>query len=76
MSLDFQLELYFKMYKDSPMINRNKFRYKFIKKHGKFQYLPELIFMIERYQIKKYGNLIDDFVEYQPGRKGKKEGIF
>lgn len=71
--IEFQLELYFQMYKETPLVNRNDFKYKFIKKHGNFKYLPELILMLERYQIKKFGNLIDDFMEYAPGRKGKLE---
>lgn len=62
MTIEFQLELYYQMYKEAPIVNREDFRKRFIKKHGKFQYLPELMLMIEKHQIKKYGNLIDDFV--------------
>ena len=70
---EFKLDFYFEMYKDTTIINRSKFRHKFIKKHGKFQYLPELILMIEKYQIKKYGTTIDGFVDYLVmNKKGKK----
>lgn len=58
MNEDFKLNLYFKMYKDSPIGSRESFRRRFIKKHGRFQYLPELIVMIERYQNKKFGATI------------------
>lgn len=70
-TLDFKLELYFNMYKDSPIIRRSYFTKRFIKKHGKFKYLPELILMIERYKLKKYGNLIDYYVGYAPSKKGR-----
>lgn len=71
--IEFELELYYKIYRDTPMINRNRFKEKFIKKHGNFQYLPELILMIENYQRKKYGNLLDDFIEFAPSKYGSKE---
>ena len=71
-TLDFKLSLYFNMYKDSPIIRRSYFTKRFINKHGKFELLPELIFMIERYQVNKYGNLIDYYVGYAPSRKGRK----
>ena len=61
------------MYKDTPIVNRDRFKLKFHRKHGKFKYLPELIFMIEKYQHEKYENLVDDYMEYAPGRKGKLE---
>lgn len=67
--MDFKLKLYFIMYKDSPIIRRSYFKNKFIKKHGKFKYLPELIYMIEKYQLKKFNNLIDYYVGYAPSKK-------
>ena len=72
-AMDFKLELYFNMYKDSPIIRRSYFTKQFIKKHGKFDYLPELIFMIERYQVQKYGNLIDYWVGYAPSKKNRRK---
>lgn len=53
--IDFKLKYYYEMYKNKPLPNRDEFRKKFKKKHGKFQYLEELIKMIEKYQFKKYG---------------------
>lgn len=52
---DFKLNYYFEMYKDKPLPNRVEFRKNFKKKHGKFQYLEELIIKIEKHQFKKYG---------------------
>lgn len=57
-NIEFKLQMYFSMYKDTPLENRGKFREKFNKKHGAFQYLNELIVMIEKHQIKKYGELL------------------
>ena len=48
---DFKLQFYFNLYKDKAMITRNLFRVEFIKRHGEFKYLEELIRMIEDYQI-------------------------
>ena len=59
MNNEFKLQFYFNMYKDYPVINTQKFTYEFIKKHGKFNYLRELILMIEKYQRQRYGNLVD-----------------
>ena len=53
--LDFQLNLYFNMYKDTPLPNSDEFRKRFKRIHGKFTYLNELILMITNYQVKKYG---------------------
>ena len=55
MSEEFKLNIYFNIYKNSPIGSRDSFREKFIKKHGRYHYLPELIHMIERYQYDKYG---------------------
>lgn len=56
--LDFKLNLYYEMYKNKSLQNREEFRKNFTKKHGKFQYLEELIKMIEKYQMKKYGETL------------------
>ena len=56
--LDFKLNMYFQLYKDTPLENRGKFRELFRKKHGEFRYINELVVMIERYQIDKYGELL------------------
>ena len=62
--LEFQLNYYFEKYKDVSIVSRNDFRQRFRKENGKFTYLEELIMMIERYQIKKYGSSLGrgDFI--------------
>lgn len=55
---EFKLKLYFSMYKDYPIASRDSFREFFMKKNGRFNYLPELILMIEEYQRKKFGEPI------------------
>jgi len=69
---DFKLNLYFQMYKDTPIINRHQFTYNFRKKHGKFNCMSELAFMIEEYQREKYGNLIEHYVGFAPSKKKKR----
>lgn len=68
---DFKLQLYFNMYKEYPVGSRDSFRAMFMKKHGRFHYLPELILMIERYQRDKYGITIWKEVSYAPSKKKK-----
>ena len=72
MSEEFKLNLYFNMYKDGPVGSRDNFRAKFIKKHGKYQYLPELIYMIERYQYEKFGMTIWNEASYNFKKSNKK----
>lgn len=60
---DFKLNFFFMIHKDKPLPNRDEFRRTFTKKYGKFQYLEELIRMIEKYQFKKYGATLNNFVE-------------
>lgn len=62
---EFKLNYYFEKYKDVSIVRRNDFRQRFKKENGDFKYLEELILMIERYQIKKYGTSLDraDFIE-------------
>lgn len=55
---EFKLNFYFNLYKDKEMKNRDVFRANFHKLHGKFNYLEELIIMIEKYQIKNYGCIL------------------
>lgn len=55
---EFKLNFYFNLYKDKAMVTRNLFRVEFIKRHGEFKYLEELIRMIEDYQINKYGTTL------------------
>ena len=55
---EFKLNYYFTLFKDIPLCGRKKFRENFIKKYGNFQYLEELIIMLENYQIEKYGVLL------------------
>lgn len=56
--LEFKLNMYFEEYKDSILVSVPKFKEIFIKKHGEFELLNELINMIVKYQYKKYGNLL------------------
>lgn len=56
--LEFKLNTYFEMYKDSVVISAAKFKEMFIKKHGKFELLNELVIMIQRYQYANYGDLV------------------
>ena len=69
---DFKLNLYFNMYKDYPIGSRDKFRKRFVKKHGKFHYLPELILMIEKYQKEKFGMTIWEEMGYSSDRKKRR----
>lgn len=72
-SEEFKLNLYFNMYKDHPIGSRDNFRTTFRKKHGRYQYLPELILMIEEYQRKKYGETIwDEYTWLVSLKKGRK----
>ena len=68
---EFKLNYYFEVFKDAPFDNRKKFRERFIKKFGKFQFLEELIIIVKRYQIKKYGSLRNSAKD----RKSKEEYI-
>lgn len=58
--LEFKLNLYFQEYKDSPVMSSTKFKSEFKKKHGDFPLVSELFIMIQKYQLKKYGSVIDD----------------
>lgn len=72
---EFKLEFYFNLYKDKPLKSRDEFRKKFKKAHGNFLYLPELIVKIENYQIKKYGETLDNFV-YIPNRNERRKNNY
>lgn len=56
--LEFKLNYYFNLYKDTVLISATKFKDIFIRKHGKFELLNELVIMIQKYQYDKYGNLL------------------
>ena len=73
--LDFKLNYYFEEFKDKSLPNRDEFRKNFKKKYGNFQYLEELIIMIERYQIKTYGETLprNDVVDIPSKEKRHKE---
>lgn len=58
--LEFKLQYYFEIYKDAAIISTSKFKEEFIKKHGKFELLNELVIMIQRYQRNKYGDVVGD----------------
>ena len=62
MNLNFKLNYYFEKYKDKSINSNEDFRLKFIKENGKFEYLNELILMINRYQVKKYGCNLNNYV--------------
>lgn len=55
---EFKLQFYFNLYRDKSLPNREEFRKNFKKNYGEFQYIEELIKMIEEYQIKKYGETL------------------
>lgn len=72
---EFKLNFYFNKYKDKSLPNRDDFRRIFKKTHGGFQYLEELILMIEKYQIKKYGRTLPDGGFYVKGTSRKENRI-
>ena len=72
---EFKLEFYFNLYKDKPLKSRDEFRKNIKKAHGNFLYLPELIVRIENYQIKKYGETLDNFV-YIPNRNERRKNNY
>lgn len=57
--LDFKLNYYFEKYKDYPLSSVTRFKTAFISENGTFELLNELIVMIQRYQIKKYGEILE-----------------
>ena len=75
--LEFKLNYYFNKYKESCVISTPKFKEDFIKKEGKFELMNELIVMIQRYQYKKYSELIPDgtntFETLGNGKRNQKE---
>lgn len=71
---EFKLNFYFTLYKDKPLPNRLLFRERFKKHHGYFQYLEELIVMIERYQMKKYGHTLS-FNNYRTKEECKRLSV-
>lgn len=74
MSLEFKLNYYFEKYKDSSIISCSDFKRRFIKENGNFELLNELVIMINRYQVKKYGYNLTNFVkEYKSREDIKKE---
>ena len=70
---EFQINYYFNLYKDEPLRNSKDFKAKFIKKHGDFKYLNEVILRINRYQVKKYGNGLIKFGEYMTPEQLEKQ---
>jgi hypothetical protein len=57
---EFKLQFYFNLYKNKALPNRDEFRKNFKKNYGEFQYTEELIKMIEKYQMRKYGETLHD----------------
>lgn len=58
--LEFKLNYYFNKYKDTICFRVAKFKEEFIKQEGEFELLNELVIMIQKYQHKRYGDLISD----------------
>ena len=69
---NFKLNIYYEMYKNKPLPSRDEFRRNFKKKYGKFQDLEELIRMIECYQLKRYGQTLNNFIKI-PGKEERKK---
>lgn len=57
--LEFKLNYYFELLKDTPAVSASRFKDEFVRKYGKFELLNELVIMIQRYQLNKYGNLLE-----------------
>ena len=57
---EFKLNYYFELYKDASIISTTRFKENFIKKHGEFPLLSELIIMIWKYQQDRYGELVQN----------------
>ena len=57
--LEFKLNYYFEKYKEYPLSSISKFKSEFNKENENFELLNELIVMIQRYQIKKYGEVLE-----------------
>lgn len=57
--LEFKLNYYFEKYKDHVIGSVTKFKKDFIKNEGEFKYLQEVVVMVMKYQINKYGYIID-----------------
>lgn len=57
--LEFKLQMYFEMYKESVVLSKTRFVGEFTKVHGDFPLVNELFIMIQKYQYKKYGDLIE-----------------
>lgn len=64
--LEFKLNYYFEMYKDTCILSAPRFKEIFTKKHGDFELINELAIMIQKYQYEKYGNLLSS---------GKRTGV-
>lgn len=59
-NLDFKLNYYYHKYKDTALPNSDEFRKMFKKDNGNFELLNELVLMVHRYQVKKYGQTLPD----------------
>lgn len=66
---EFKLNFYYNIYKDKPISTREEFRIKFKKLHGEFNYVNELIVMIEKHQLKKYGTTLYEFGDNENKRE-------
>ena len=72
---EFKINYYFNMYKDEPLQNTQQFKKNFIKKHGNFQYINEIILRINQYQVKKYGNGLIRFGDFVTPEQFEKKRI-
>lgn len=70
MTLDkFKQLLYFEKYKDYPISARDKFRNYFTTNHGRYKDINEVIKLIERYQVKKYGCTLQSDLDHTNERR-------
>lgn len=72
MTLDFKLNYYFEKYKETSISSNEDFKKNFIKENGNFAYLNELVIMINRYQVKKYGTNLCNYVNNYRDAKDKR----
>lgn len=55
MNIEFKLNFYFEKYKDYSFKTNEEFKRMFIKKEGDFILLNELVLLVNKYQVKKFG---------------------
>lgn len=68
---EFKLNYFITLYKDEPLGNTKVFREMFIKKHGEFRLINEIIIQIVKYQVNTYGETL---IRGQRMYKNRKRG--